>query len=71
MQATQLSTVCTADNRFLRLPQVMALIGLSKSTVYKLVRRGEFPAPLRLSERCIAWRAAEVASWMDARRNEA
>ncbi|EFM0226016.1 MULTISPECIES: AlpA family transcriptional regulator, partial [Enterobacteriaceae] len=31
------------QERFLRLPEVMHLCGLSRSTIYELIRKGEFP----------------------------
>jgi hypothetical protein len=32
-----------------------------------MVKKGTFPAPIKLSERVTAWRAADVAAWMQAR----
>lgn len=50
----------------LRLPQVLALVGVSKSTWWKLVREQRAPAAVKLSERCTAWRAADVAAFIEA-----
>ena len=49
----------------IRLPQVLALVGLSKSTWWKLVREQRAPAGVKLSDRCTAWRAAEVSAWIE------
>src|SRR5260370_41852547 len=46
---------------------VRALTGLSRSTLWRLCRRGEFPQPLKLTARLIGWRAAEVQHWLDSR----
>ena len=35
--------------------------------IYRNVRTGNFPAPVRLSTRRIAWRRSEVETWMDSR----
>lgn len=48
----------------LRLPQVLALVGVSKSTWWKLVRDGRAPQAVKLGDRCTCWRAAEVASFI-------
>lgn len=48
----------------LRLPQVLALVGVSKSTWWKLVREQRAPAAVKLSERCTCWRAADVAAFI-------
>lgn len=52
----------------LRLSDVCALVGLSRSTIYNLLAESQFPAPVRVSVRAVRWRAAEVLDWIDARR---
>lgn len=47
----------------LRLPAVEALTGLKKTTIYAGAHAGTFPKPLKLSARCIAWRASDIAQW--------
>lgn len=51
------------DVAFLRLPDVKALTGLSKTSLYALVRERSFPAPVRLGPRAVAWVRAEVRQW--------
>jgi prophage regulatory protein len=51
----------------LRLKAVCALTGLSRSTLWRQCRRGEFPQPLKLTARLIGWRAGEVHQWLDSR----
>ncbi len=55
----------------LRLKAVRALTGLSRSTVWRLCRRSEFPQPLKLTKRLIGWRAGEVLNWLDSREHKA
>jgi prophage regulatory protein len=55
------------SNSILRLKAVRALTGVSRSTIWRLCRRGEFPQPLKLTARLIGWRAAEVQQWLDSR----
>jgi prophage regulatory protein len=57
-------TMATQDFRFLRLPQVMKMTGLSRSTLYLRVRQGRFPAPVKLGERAIAWPSPAVEAWI-------
>ena len=47
-----------------RLPAVCEVTGLSKATIYRLVNRGEFPARVKLSPRCVGWRVADVDAWL-------
>lgn len=55
------------QSSILRLKLVRAMTGLSRSTIWRLCRRGEFPQPLKLTARLIGWRAAEVQRWLDSR----
>ncbi|MGO9662409.1 MAG: helix-turn-helix transcriptional regulator [Polyangia bacterium] len=50
-----------------RLPKVMAMTGLSRSTIYQLVADGSFPRAVRLSRRSVGWRSDEVERWITER----
>ena len=51
----------------LRLPAVLELTGLSRTTIWRMVKRGEFPQPVALGARARGWRASEVQEWMNSR----
>lgn len=44
-----------------------AAVGLSKSRAYELVKLGRFPAPIRLSDRAVGWRRADLERWLSER----
>ena len=50
--------------RFLRLPEVLARTGLSRSTIYVRLDQGRFPRPVSLGARAVGWVEAEVDEWM-------
>ena len=52
---------------FLRLKQVKAVTGMSRSWIYDAIRRGAFPASITLSARAVGWETAAVADWQAAR----
>jgi prophage regulatory protein len=52
-----------ADVRFLRLKEVLAICGKSRSSVYDAIKKGEFPKPVKLSGRSSAWIKSEVEQW--------
>jgi prophage regulatory protein len=52
---------------FLRLPEVLTITGLSRSTIYKWVNEGDFPKPKQLGPRAIAWDSNEIATWSENR----
>ena len=51
------------DVSFLRLPEVKTVTGLSKSSLYALIRANSFPAPVRLGPRTVAWVRSEIKQW--------
>ena len=56
--------------RFLRLPEVLARTGLSRSTIYVQLEQGRFPRPVSLGRRAVGWIEAEVDDWIRERIDE-
>ncbi len=48
----------------LRLPQVKARTGLSRSAIYQKATRGIFPKPVSLGARAVGWLEAEIEDWL-------
>jgi predicted DNA-binding transcriptional regulator AlpA len=48
------------ETGFMRLPEVLALIPVSRSLWWKGVRNGRFPKAVKLSARCTAWRNEDI-----------
>ena len=53
--------------RLLRLPEVMERTGVSKPTIYRLIKAGEFPKPVSLGVRAVGWDAHSIDEWIEAR----
>lgn len=51
----------------LRLPDVMRITGLARSTIYKLIATRQFPGPLKLSRRAVAWTSTDIQKWITSR----
>ncbi len=49
----------------LRMPQVIAATGLSRMTIYRLKKRGQFPSRVQLSLNAIGWLKDEVDKWLE------
>lgn len=47
-----------------RLPTVEAQTGLSKSEIYRRIKLGTFPKPLKLGARAVAWSAVSIEAWV-------
>ncbi len=41
--------------------------GLSRSTLYRKMRDGTFPVPLKVSERAVRWRESDIRAYVDSR----
>ncbi len=50
--------------RFIRLDSVRDRTGLSRSTIWRLERRGDFPKHRRISLNAVGWLEAEVDEWV-------
>ena len=54
-------------DRLIRRPEVESLTGLSRSTIYAWIKTGDFPAPVPLGARLVAWRERDVTDWIETR----
>jgi prophage regulatory protein len=52
--------------RLIRLKEVLAICGKSRSSVYEAIKKGEFPSPVKLRGRSSAWIKSEVLQWAEA-----
>jgi predicted DNA-binding transcriptional regulator AlpA len=48
------------ETGFVRLAQVLRVIPLGKTCWWEGVKSGRFPKPVKLSERCVAWRVEDI-----------
>lgn len=61
------------SRRFIRLPEVLKRVGLSRARMYGLINAGRFPKQIRIGMRSVAFLESEIEAWMDsviAERNE-
>ena len=54
-------------DRLLRLAEVERLVGLSRATIYRLMRAGAFPEPRRVGPRAVRWSQLEIEEWAASR----
>lgn len=57
----------TVTPLLLRMPTVMRMTGLGRSTIYRLVAERKFPSPVRLGPRAVAWRRSDLDQWSESR----
>ena len=51
-------------DRFLREAEVLRITGLSRTTRWRMERRGEFPRRRILSRNAVGWLASQIEAWM-------
>lgn len=57
--------------RLLRRPDVCQMTTLPSSSLTDLISKGDFPAPLKISERSSAWKLSEILAWIESRHRAA
>lgn len=55
------------STQILRMREVIQRIGLSRSSIYKLMENNDFPKPMKLGSQAIGWRDTEIEAWISNR----
>ena len=55
------------DDRLLRREEVEARTGLATTTIYRKMREGTFPVPLKIGARAVRWPASEIEAFLASR----
>lgn len=53
-----------SPTRLLRLPEVIARVGLKRSAIYQRMSEGSFPKSRSLGPKCAVWVEAEIDDWV-------
>ena len=54
-------------DRMLRREEVQSWCGLSRTTIYRLMRAGQFPEPIKIGPRAVRWPESEIEKWLSER----
>lgn len=54
-------------SKILKLPEVMAMTALSRSSIYAFIQQNTFPKPIPLGKRAVGWPEGEVLEWINQR----
>ncbi|MFM2589494.1 helix-turn-helix transcriptional regulator [Vibrio sp. TBV020] len=57
----------TQGYRLIRLDEVRDIVGLSRATIYRFIKQGDFPKQISLGGRAVAWDEREVFDWVEQR----
>lgn len=64
-EASNLKPTVPSPGDLLRLPEVLKRVPVARSTLWSWIREGRFPKPIKLGPMTRAWRASDVAAWME------
>lgn len=57
----------SVPDRFLRCHEVECQTSFSQAHIYRLIAKGKFPRPYKLSARAVGWKQSEITDWMTSR----
>ncbi|MEX5568824.1 AlpA family phage regulatory protein [Pseudomonas syringae] len=57
----------TPSEKFIRFNSVAEMVGLSRTTIYRLEQQDLFPKRVKLGSNSVGWRITEIISWMSVR----
>ncbi|WP_370979019.1 helix-turn-helix transcriptional regulator [Agaribacterium sp. ZY112] len=63
-------SMSSSSTRYITLSEVSDLTTLSRATVYRLIKAGEFPYGFKLTENRVVYDLEEVHDWVRSRRQE-
>jgi prophage regulatory protein len=56
-----------AEDRYIRIKELAIMLGIGRSTIYKLMKKNQFPQQIKLSERTVVWRLSVINEWIEER----
>lgn len=59
--------IIQSEDALVRLKVVIERVGLSRSTIYRMMCCGDFPVAVQLSKHSVAWRLVEIEQWINDR----
>lgn len=60
----------TAEKKFIRIPEILEILCVSRTTLSRLIKNGKFPKGRMLSARLIVWERKEVEDWISPKKSE-
>jgi prophage regulatory protein len=55
------------EDRYIRIKELAIMLSIGRSTIYKLMKKNQFPQHIKLSERTVVWRLSVINEWIKER----
>ena len=56
------------EDRYIRIKELALMLSIGRSTIYKLMKKNQFPQQIKLSERTVVWRLSVINEWIEERK---
>lgn len=53
--------------KLIRRKEVESITGLSRSSIYAMIARGDFPKPIKIGVQAVAWQESAIQDWISSR----
>jgi prophage regulatory protein len=63
------TTTADSVSGIMRMPEVIEFVGMSRASIYRLMKLGEFPQQAKIGFSAVGWSRAEVVQWFTERMN--
>lgn len=64
---TEVDTLVPAEQRLIDADEVFSVTSMRRTTLYAAIKHDNFPLPIQLGRRRVAWKLGEVLAWVDSR----
>lgn len=54
-------------DRYIRIKELATMLGIGRSTIYRLISENKFPKQIKLTERTSVWRLSTINEWVESR----
>lgn len=55
------------EDRYIRIKELAIMLSIGRSTIYKLMKKNQFPQQIKISERTSVWRLSVINEWIEER----
>ena len=64
-ERVEVLTMMEEPDRLLRMEEILAMLGISESTLRRMIDEGRFPKPIYIAQRSPRWWRSEILKWIE------
>ena len=67
MKLESKTTNDSTEQRVIRIQELMQIISVSRTSIWRWVKSGDLPAPIAIGPNCVGWLSTEIHTWLESR----